>query len=279
MGLFEVILLCFAVIAIAALVVYYIVEYRATTTEIVDKIKATDTAVQTQDTNNRVLLGNVKSVVQQQNDINNTIYKTFSGYSNVMNANIFDVRSTLTTQTGVLGRIQATQNNYMLGMSNIFTLGSVIDTGLTPSPAWSSGVFSLPGVGKPDVRLMNHVTAVSGVTIRDLKNEAGGTARMNICSTDGRCIQVPDANGNTYITTMAPSKEIVLDGDVVAKANLRVDGMTDTNSLKTNYVISKNTIASNGVYTSRLILNEREVNVDPKSGVLSIDLNSSKIGI
>jgi hypothetical protein len=140
-------------------------------------------------------LSNLKYMVDQVNTVNTDIYNTFSSNVQLHAQRIGGVE---TTQTGIIG-----------GLNSFLTFSSNVSV----APGASAGPISLldmPGMKNPDVRLIKHVTAVSGMTINDL---TASSNTVMLCGRDDptRCIRFPDSDGNTFITSLVPNKNVIVD--------------------------------------------------------------------
>jgi hypothetical protein len=65
---------------------------------------------------------------------------------------------------------------------------------------------------KKDIDVLAHVTALSGVTIKDLNKDR----KFKVCGQNGKCIEIPNADGNTYLTSVTPNNNIVVDAPIKA---------------------------------------------------------------
>lgn len=79
----------------------------------------------------------------------------------------------------------------------------------------------LPGSNEPDVNLLTHVTSVGGLTIKDLDKSQSPEKTLQVCGgTPTKCIKIPDENGDVYLTNLYTDKAIALDGKTVISAPL-----------------------------------------------------------
>lgn len=178
-------------------------------------------------------LGNLKYVVDQVNTVNDDIYATLAKSAS-------DSASNVTTLTGAQGRLVSGLDSFVRFTSNesVFTSGAggaqmlggaqagAFGMG-SPSPSFS--IMNLPGTSGASPQLIQHTSFLSGLTARDLRAGASGGAggvNAQFCAPpttaggEPRCIQFPNANGDTYLTPLADGKSIMLDGPVQARGRL-----------------------------------------------------------
>ena len=125
----------------------------------------------------------LQSVVNQVNSTNSNIYT--------------DINTVNTTQTQLLS-----------GLSNLFNLSSNIPLSSSSSTSPVS-LLNFPGTGNVNMNLYQHVNATSGMTATGLSS----TNNVQLCSTSGRCTQLPNSNGDLYFTPMASTSKssIIMD--------------------------------------------------------------------
>lgn len=148
-------------------------------------------------------LSNMKYMVDQVNTVNTDIYNTFSSNLNTYNNQL----STMTSSNNLLSN----------SLDQFFKL-RVGDNNLQP-------LMSPPGAVQPDLQLMRNVTAISGMNITQLSSNVS----MQFCSAldKNRCIRFPDANGNTYLTSMYPNSQVVIDGNTLFKSKVTYASAAD----------------------------------------------------
>jgi hypothetical protein len=147
-------------------------------------------------------VSSVKKVVDQINTVNTDIYNTFS--SNVASSKVTtdglksSVTSVMDNQNMLVGNI----NKYLIFSSNT----SVLSAGNAREGQIS--IMNIPGSVTPDLRLITRVSAVGGMTINNLSSNIP----MEMCSATNpsRCMRFPDKDGNTYLTSFASDKNIVM---------------------------------------------------------------------
>ena len=177
-------------------------------------------------------LGNLKYVVDQVNTVNDDIYATLA-------KSAADNTSNVTTLTGSQGRLVSGLDSFVRFTSNesVFAGGAggaqmlggaqagAFGMG-SPSPSFS--IMNLPGTSGASPQLIQHTSFLSGLTARDLRAGASGGAggvNAQFCAPAigggaPRCIQFPNANGDTYLTPLADGRSILLDGPVLAQGAL-----------------------------------------------------------
>jgi hypothetical protein len=210
------VLLLFLILAVAGVVTYLGVTFKKDLVNAQDSWKKVDDKVASE-TNDR--LANVTYVVDQVNHVNGSIYKaTMSNQSSIgsLNSSVTDQMGKMAaTTTGLRTDVDVLKNGF-----NTFLSFSSSATPGAPSVAFGD----LPGATSPDVRLIKHVTSTMGLTAKDLS--ANGNT-VNMCGTgpnSSKCIKFPDANGNTYLTTLEGNGKIVLDAPTKVNGDLGLAG-------------------------------------------------------
>jgi|APGre2960657373_1045057.scaffolds.fasta_scaffold13513_2 hypothetical protein len=166
-------------------------------------------------------LGNLKYIVDQVNTVNDDIYATLA-------KSAADSSSNVTTLTGSQGRLVSGLDSFVrftsnesvfVGADGVTTLGGQQVPGAfgagAPSPSFS--IMNLPGTSGASPQLIQHTSFMSGMTARDLRAGSAATAKFCAPGPTGfgsRCIQFPNSDGDTYLTTLENGKSIVLDGPV-----------------------------------------------------------------
>lgn len=78
---------------------------------------------------------------------------------------------------------------------------------------------SMEGIIEPNasgVRFIKPLSTANGLTVENARFVNNRPLNsFAICNESQKCIQVPDTNGDTYITTLVPNKSIIMDGKVV----------------------------------------------------------------
>lgn len=146
-------------------------------------------------------LSNLKFVVDQVNDVNTDIYMTMS--SNLSNVD---------TATS---RVEKVQTDMLSGIDKFLRFNSNVS--ISESPQVS--LMNLPGTSTPDVQLIQHVTAVMGITATDLAPKNA----VEFCNKNKtKCIRFPDNNGDTYITSLDNNKNVVVDAPLRVHGDLKM---------------------------------------------------------
>lgn len=181
------IIVLLALIGVLVFLVWDYMQYKEATAK---EIAETNTSVQNEKANR---LSNIKYVVDQVNDVNTDIYNTFN--------------SNITLHDDRLGTLEGDQQAMLDGLNSFLAFSSNVSVGASVTPIT---LQDMPGVRSADVRLMTHVTSVSGFTIQDI---AAGSNTVEFCSKadPNRCIRFPDKDGNTLLTTMSPNSSIIMD--------------------------------------------------------------------
>lgn len=174
-------------LALVGVLVFLVWDYLNFKTDI-KKTITQSTDVVAREKNER--LSNIKYVVDQVNTVNTDIYNTFS--SNVV------------TQQYALSNLQATNSSLIRGLDTVFAF---------ENDSQRMSLLNLPGGVNPDLNLMAHVNAISGMDIMELSSNIS----TKFCSESdpSRCIEFPDASGNTFLTSLYPNGKVVIDGEAL----------------------------------------------------------------
>jgi hypothetical protein len=142
-------------------------------------------------------LSNLSSIVDQINIVNKDIKTTYDTANTEQNTKITNLGVKLTgVETG---------------------FGSLIST--TSSGSTSNiPLSSLASIANVDVRLLKNVSVVSGMTIKDV--QASGKAFKVCGGTPEKCIELPNSQGNTYLTGFGTSASIVMDAPTSLLGNV-----------------------------------------------------------
>jgi hypothetical protein len=210
-----IILMLIIILALAGVLAFIIRDYYKNKEDVENKFAETQKAINASVGSEKTdRLSNLKYVVDQVNNVNANIYDTLS--SNVDKSN--------TLITGVRG----TTDSIISGLDSVikFTTNQTI----AGAPSYVS-LTNLPGVGNVDINLMKRVSMVSGMTAKSL--EASNQATFCSKESPQKCLQFPNADGDTYFTSLKSGRNIVMDAPTV---------MTDSLNLK-----NTSTDASGGV--------------------------------
>lgn len=192
-----IILIVLSLGAIIAALAYFIYDYVTYKHTVDGEITTATTSINSE---RQDRLSNLKYVVDQVNTVNDNIYNTTTSNLQVTNTKV-------ATQS-------ARTDNLIAGFGKILSFNSTI---LPGSP--SINLTDLPGSVAPNMNLMQHVTAVMGLTASNLSKSGNSVA---FCSQNNpnQCIKFPDNNGNTYLTTLDPAGSLVFDGNIKATSNI-----------------------------------------------------------
>jgi len=188
------ILIVIALLALAGVVAYYIIDYLNYKKQNASDMTTVNNALN-QEGQDR--LGNLAYVVNQVNTVNDDIYNTITSNIQYTNSNV---------------SVQAQNTNSLISnLNSIFNLTSA-DGKNTYS------LLNLPGSATPNLNLINKVTATMGITANNLT--PANSAQF--CNASGSCIQFPDSSGNTYLTNLTNGGQVVLDGPVRVNSNMAI---------------------------------------------------------
>jgi len=189
----EIIVMIILVLGIIGFTIYFFVDYYKHKETNVKDFEKVDTSLKTEKEDR---LGNLKYVVDQVNTTNQTMDTEY-------------VKRFDTLEDG----LEASVNKYNAFESGF---GSIIRTRNSASNV-NLEITKLSTLPATDIDLIKHVSMLGGVTIKDL-NTTSPTMKMKICGagSDGRCIQFPNNEGDTYLTSLTPTKSIVFDAPIKA---------------------------------------------------------------
>ncbi len=169
---------------------YYVYDYYSYKANVSDSISATNKLIDQEELERR------NSVNDLGKDLGNT-------------------RSDLTTKLDkTSNEIKDTQADTDLIARNI---GRVADFS---SGASSYDIMSFPGTGVPDMSLKASVAALNGLTIKDL----AGNKKFKVCGAgdNPNCIEIPDDDGNVYLTPLTSDKSVSIDGRTAVSGVLSI---------------------------------------------------------
>lgn len=144
-------------------------------------------------------LQNIKSVVTQVNQAHVDMDEYNDTQFSIINTNVRANRDNIE-------RTDTKFNNYTSNIDTIIKIRETFtsDSNVAPSPS--------PALKKKDIDVLAQVNALAGVTIKDL-----GTDRsFQICGKTGDCIQIPNAEGDTYLRAINSNASLILDSPVKA---------------------------------------------------------------
>lgn len=204
----------FIILALSGIVTYLIIDMNRQKQALAAKINSTNVAIQAEKSDR---ISNVKYVVDQVNEVNDDIYKS-------INSSIQQDKQNINNLTESHSELVTSMNQFMAAAPS--------------STAYASGVnhASIPitehkEVIDPDLRFLKRVSMTKGMTVSDVDFDGGPLNDVKICSKvdPANCLRIPDANGNTTLTSVIPGKAIVLKGNVAvnrdtANVPLHVNG-------------------------------------------------------
>lgn len=199
-----IILVLVALMALAGVVVFFIYDYYKHKDNNDKDFKAANTKVDVEKSDR---LSNLKFVVDQVNDVNADIYNT-------MSSNVLGLQSNITAMAETTSNVDAGVASFLQFTNNRFSA----------NPAQLK-ITELPGAVDPDIQLIQHVSALMGITASDLN----ATNAAKFCNQDkSRCIQFPDTNGDTYLTSLNTNNNLVMDATTRFKGDMKLhDGTGD----------------------------------------------------
>jgi len=165
-------------------------------------------------------LANLKFIVDQVN-------KTNEDMDTVYNKKFQEHAGTLQEQQAQIEQNLAKYNDFESGFGTIIRV-SQETVGATGNKMVSIPLSSLATVPITNVDLMKHVSALGGITIKDLTNsKETPTKRVKICGAGDlpTCMELPNDEGDVYITSLVKDRSVVLDGMVKTKGTLKTYGL------------------------------------------------------
>ena len=254
MDLTALVFLTFCILAIVGVLVYFAIDYSKYKKTISDDLTTSDSKL-TDEKVDRV--SNVKYVVDQINGVNNDIY-----------SQVIDNRTQVQT-------MQDTQSQILGGLSSFMTFSSNVTGASSNVGSTSLPLLNLPGTGNVDVQLIKHVTATMGLTANDLSS----TNSVKFCSQldPTRCIQIPDQNGNLYLTSMAnsPTSSIIMD---TSNVSIGKTGSYLANNPSGLAVIGSNTVQIGASVSATSAALGDAIVVDPTGAIRFNAANGTTIG-
>jgi len=213
-GTFAIVILLILMLGLAGVIVYLYMTFRAHKDDIEKDLATVDTKVKVNETKivdestNR--LGNIKYVVDQVNDVNDSIWNT---YNAMASSNQVAINSLASSNVALRGGIDA------------YFRTSAPTTGTQQKRIWE-----LTSAIDPRLDIIGNVTLMGGMTALDLKPPASGgvvkAVQARFCGTTkgAPCISFPDDQGDTYLTSFSAGKSIILDSPVNVKGDMTLTG-------------------------------------------------------
>lgn len=211
-----IIVMILALLALIGVVVFFVYDYLKHKDDNTKDFRDTSVRI---DTEKKDRLSNLKFVVDQVNDVNNDIYTTMMSNVGRLESSQSNLSSVQTNMMGGLGTFLQFSSNSLDGTSHNVSL------------------TDLPGTVAPNVSLIQHITAMMGLTVKDLDGPTSNVVKF--CSKDdpNRCIHIPDYNGDVVLRGLANNGKVVVDSplSVAGSVQLTSSGATSTPvSLSTN---------------------------------------------
>ena len=237
-GTFAVVILLILMLGLAGVIVYLYMTFRTHKDDIEKDLATVDTKVKVNETKivdestNR--LGNIKYVVDQVNDVNDSIWNT---YNAMASSNQVAINSLASSNVALRGGIDA-----------YFRTSAPTDS------TQQKRIWELTSAVDPRLDIIGNVTLTGGMTAMDLKPPAsGGTVKAvqaRFCGTNkgAPCISFPDDQGDTYLTAFTTGKSIILDSPVNVKGDMTLTG-------------------ADGVTTARKITSANGIHFDSTIGI------------
>lgn len=204
----------FIILALSAVVTYLIIDMNRQKQVLADKINAAHEAVQSEKSDR---MSNVKYIVDQVNETNDDIYKSIS---NTVQEDKQNIKTLTNSHTDLVTSV------------NQFMAAAPTSTGYASTASSASiPISEYKEVINPDLRFLKRVSVTKGMTVSDVDFNNGPINDVKICSKvdPSNCLRIPDAKGNTVLTSVIPGKAIVLNGNVAvnrdsASVPLHVNG-------------------------------------------------------
>jgi hypothetical protein len=210
------------ILGIAGVLTYIILDYNTyktdTSTRFAGAKAADDANKHSISTESTTRLSNVKYVVDQVNSVNDQIYTKTQNDVAAVTATTDKLGKTSDDTTMVLSMM-------LTGMDNFLKFGE------TPSSSTNQGLYMGytmdPTVHNADLRLMQHTTAIGGLSVPDLTADSSkSNMKVRFCGAPAglgaspACIELPNAEGDTYFTSLVPGKKIVMGAPVDFKSDI-----------------------------------------------------------
>jgi len=229
------------------------------------KLKSTETKIEstagkvTDEGNTR--MSNLKYMVGEINKVHDEIYTT--------------LETRVDEQKTSIAGVQADQGRLISGLGSLFKFEA--DPMVSSSSSNVMSIMDLPGNANVNVELLKHVTAIGGLTAKDLKTEDGVVTGVKLCGTGDspRCIQFPNENGDTYITNLANGRSVVMDSvtEFTNKIVLKGSGIIESPDAPIQLVSEK------GVTTSNITTSYLNIKGDGSKDLLKVSNASDALRI
>lgn len=196
-----VIVMILALLALIGVVVFFVYDFLRHKDDNVKDFKETGTRI---DTEKQDRLSNLKFVVDQVNDVNNDIYDTMM--SNVGRLETSD------------SNLKIFQTSMLDGLNSFFEFSSNSIDG-TRHPIQ---LADLPGTVNPNVELIQHITAMMGMTVKDLDGATGNTVKFCSKADPTKCVHIPNENGDVVLQGLATNGKVVVDSPMSVSGSVQL---------------------------------------------------------
>jgi len=213
-GTFAIVVLLILMLGLAGVIVYLYMSFRThkddmekSFTTVDAKVKVNETKIVDESTNR---LGNIKYVVDQVNDVNDSIWNT---YNAMASSNQIAINTLASSNVALANGIDA------------FFRTSTSVTQQDRKRVWELTSSNMD----PRLDVIRNVTLTGGMTALDLKPPSAGQAqsvKARFCGAGAGapCISFPDDNGDTYLTSFSSGRSIILDSPVNVKGDMTLTG-------------------------------------------------------
>lgn len=210
MDIVAIVVMILALLALIGVVVFFLYDYFKHKDENANDFRETGKKIDAEKTDR---LSNLKYVVDQVNVVNTDIFNTMTSNVDRLDMNTSNVQKMHTSYVDQVGSYMRFSCNLIPGAPSV-------------------SLSNLPGTGAPNLELIQHVTAMMGMTVHDLTGE--GKQRVELCNPDkSKCIKIPDEYGNVHVTTLSDGGRVVVDSPLQANNALH---LVNTNVADRNLV-------------------------------------------
>jgi hypothetical protein len=196
-----IIVMILALLALIGVVVFFVYDYLKHKDSNAKDFTDTSTRI---DTEKKDRLSNLKFVVDQVNDVNNDIYDT-------MMSNVGRLETSHSNLSGI-------QSGMLAGLGSFLQFSSNSIDG----SSHTLNLLDLPGTINPNVELMQHVTAMMGLTVKDLDGATGNTVKFCSKADPTRCVQIPDDKGDVILKGLVNTGKVVVDSPLSVSGSVQL---------------------------------------------------------
>lgn len=205
----------FVILTLTAVITYLIIDMNRQKQTLTNQINQTNTALQSEKSDR---ISNVKYVVDQINEVNDDIYKS--------------VNTTVEQEKVKVKNLSDSQSELVEAVNHFMAASPASISYADQASSASTPIMNYKDVINPDLRFLKHASVTKGMTFSDVDYVNDTPVNdVKICNkTDPtNCLRIPDAKGNTVLTSVVPGKSIVLNGNVgvnteIATVPLHVNG-------------------------------------------------------